>query len=350
MRVILVIFATSLPLGNTSTLNLSVSGTTTTGAITASGDITSSGRIQGASLAITGNASIGGFTTLAGASFGATVAPGGPLDLSKHIALYAASYGFNVTSGTMNLVSAGAVGMSLTATNVLIPTSLSVNGLISGGSFSTAGTATMGNTTVNGTLTVTSTASLRSNATVGGTLGVTGAATVGGALTVTGNVTAQNGLYVGTVFSPNFYNTNEWSFQVDASLSGTKYQIFRAGGWYNAWNGQTGTRTWAAPAGGVMTLDGSGNFNVMGGIGGGSITGHGSLQIDSNANVNGQIVAGTGLYAGNFFSPHAYNTREWQFSTDGSGNKYQTFRAAGGWSNMWDPTAVPATGTATTPR
>jgi cytoskeletal protein CcmA (bactofilin family) len=322
--------------GNTSTLNLSVSGTTTTGAITASGDITSSGRIQGASLAITGNASVGGFTTLAGVSFGATVAPGGPLDLSKHIALYAASYGFSVTNGTMNLVSAGAVGMSLTATNVLIPTSLTVNGLISGGSFSTAGNATVGNTTVNGTLTVTNTASLRSNATVGGTLGVTGAATVGGALTVTGNVTAQNGLYVGTVFSPNFYGTNEWSFQVDPNLAGTKYQIFRAGGWYNAWNGQTGTRTWASPTGGVMTLDGSGNFNVMGGISGTSITGHGNLQIDSNANVNGQIVAGTGLYAGTFFSPNAFNNREWSFGVDASGNKFETFRS--GWSNSWNAT------------
>ena len=321
--------------GNISTLNLSVSGTTTTGAITASGDITSSGRIQGASLAITGNASIGGFTTLAGASFGATVAPGGPLDLSRHIALYAASYGFSITSGTMNLVASGAVGMSLTNTNVLIPTSLSVNGQISGGSFSTAGIATVGNTTVNGTLTVTSLATLRGNATVGGTLGVTGAATVGGALTVTGNVTAQNGLYVGTVFSPNFYNTNEWSFQVDPNLGGTKYQQFRAGGWYNAWNGQTGTRTWAAPTGAIMTLDGSGNLSVMGAIVGTSITGHGSLQIDSNANVNGQIVAGTGIYAGNFFSPNAYNTREWSFSTDDSGNKYQVFRAAGGWNNMW---------------
>jgi hypothetical protein len=60
-----------------------------------------------------------------------------------------------------------------------------------------------------------------------------------------------------------------------------------------------------------------------------------ALQVDGHANVNGQIVAGQGIYAGSFFSPNADRGREWSFQVDPSaGHKFQFYRSH--WYDFWN--------------
>ncbi|HEY1441396.1 MAG TPA: hypothetical protein VGF65_11270 [Mycobacterium sp.] len=140
--------------------------------------------------------------------------------------------------------------------------------LTDAGTLTVPGNFTATNVTANATLTG---ATVNSN----GNLNANGNGSVGGQLVV------GTGLYAGTYFSPNIFNGREWNFSVDTN-TGTKYQTYRAGGWYDAWNGQGGGRSWNTP-GGAMTLDGSGNLNTYG-----NVTG---LTLASN---NGNVTANNG--------------------------------------------------------
>jgi hypothetical protein len=85
--------------------------------------------------------------------------------------------------------------------------------------------------------------------TVNGNLGTTGTMTVGGAL-------------YGQGFQLSAANGYEWSFFVQAG-TGNHIQQHRAG-WYDAWLSAGGLRSWAAPSGDLMTLDGTGNLTLSG--------------------------------------------------------------------------------------
>jgi cytoskeletal protein CcmA (bactofilin family) len=153
----------------------------------------------------------------------------------------------------------------------------------SNGAMNAPGTITGGAVNSNGNMyaagTITGNAAVNSN----GTLGVTGNGQVNGQLVV------GTGLYAGTYFSPHAFNGREWNFSVDSN--GTKYQTYRAGGWYDAWNAQGGTRYWNTP-GGAMTLDGSGNLNTFGNITGLTLaSNNGNVQAN-----NGRLRAAYGAY------------------------------------------------------
>jgi hypothetical protein len=194
--------------GNVSTLNLSVSGSTTTGDITASGDVTSSGKLTGASLAVTGAATVGTSLTVGGAT---------------------------TLNNTLTVASATTLKTTLTVT---------------------------GATTLSGALSVTGATALSS------TLAVTGAATLSNNLTVTG--TTQTGALTvvnnGSIGKDFFIGATGWMFHwedetytVDAGhpdgKAHHKYTQYNGnygpttvrGYWYDRWNGGSGDREWYGP-------------------------------------------------------------------------------------------------------
>jgi hypothetical protein len=163
--------------GNVSTLNLSVSGSTTTGDITASGDVTASGKLTGASLAVTGAATVGTSLTVGGAT---------------------------TLNNTLTVASATTLKTTLTVTGVTtLNSSLAVTGATAlSGTLAVTGAATLSNnltvtgTTQTGALTVNTTANVVGAATLRGTLAVTGATTLSSTLAVTGAATLSSTLAV----------------------------------------------------------------------------------------------------------------------------------------------------------
>jgi hypothetical protein len=208
-------------------------------------------------------------------------------------------------------------GGAMTVPGAINGASLSVDGNVTGGSLTSLGDAT-----VTGNL---SAGSVSTNGATIGSLHVTGNAQIDASLNVNVNVVAGAGLYGGTFFSPNSFNDREWSFSVDGN--GSKYQVYRAS-WYDKWDGTSGVRSWVIPSGVGMSLDGGGLLTTLNGV-----------NTSGNMFANGQIVATTGLYGGTWFSPNAYNNREWTFSVDttpaGGGSKVQIYRA-GGWYDVWE--------------
>lgn len=91
----------------------------------------------------------------------------------------------------------------------------------------------------------------------------------GGTLTGTvstnanGDIQSGRNLYATNAFYANAFGGWEWSFAVDAN--GSKFQSYRTN-WYDAWNGQTGMRTWNGPGGLLMSLDSGGHLGVTNGI------------------------------------------------------------------------------------
>jgi hypothetical protein len=83
-------------------------------------------------------------------------------------------------------------------------------------------------------------------------------------VTAAGEIAVGGGLYAGTFFSPNAYNGYEWQFTINPD--GGKVQAYRAGGWYDLWNASNGARSWNAPSGALMVLDGVGNLSTFGSL------------------------------------------------------------------------------------
>ena len=84
----------------------------------------------------------------------------------------------------------------------------------------------------------------------------------GGNFNAIGQGVFNTGLYAGNYFSPNDYNGREWYFSVDRNNNGSKYQVYRGGGWYDFWDGHNGNRAWFGPPGVLMVLDGVGNLGI----------------------------------------------------------------------------------------
>ena len=195
--------------GLISTLNLTVSGTTNTGAITASGGITSSGNITGAS-----------FTTTGAASIGTTLTVGGAATLNSTLNVTGAT----TLSSTLNVTGAATLSSSLTVT---------------------------GTTQLSSTLNVTGAATLSSNLTVTGT-------TQTGALTVTNNASVGKDFFIGA--TGWLFHWEDETHGVDAGHSDGKahhkYTQYNGnygptttrGYWYDRFNGATGDREWYGPA------------------------------------------------------------------------------------------------------
>ena len=68
----------------------------------------------------------------------------------------------------------------------------------------------------------------------------------------------------GTTFN---HSTTYFGYNDFANFWDGRYRYRQwAGSWYDAWDGQTGLRAWAAPNAWIMTLDGVGNLGVSGAI------------------------------------------------------------------------------------
>jgi hypothetical protein len=205
---------------------------------------------------------------------------------------------------------------------------LTAGGQVSGGMLYSSGGAVIagniqaGSATINGT-TTTGSVQINADATVNGRLTAQFITAWGPAYAITSHgindtygLNTTGFIYAGNSFSPNADRNHEWIFSVDPTY-GSKFQQYRSL-WYDAWDGQTGSRVWSGPTGqpapnnvrGLMSLDGAGNWSVF-----------------------GYALATGALYAGTYFSPNAYNAREWSFSVDGDGSKFQTYRNK--WYDVW---------------
>jgi hypothetical protein len=109
--------------------------------------------------------------------------------------------------------------------------------------------------------------------------------TVNGSINVTSSLQGGS-VYATGAFYANAFNGWEWQFTVDGN--GTKYQTYRSG-WSDYWNGLNGTRSWNAPGGSIMSLDGSGNLNVSGEVISGNVVSTGGNGV-LYRNLSGHVV------------------------------------------------------------
>lgn len=111
-----------------------------------------------------------------------------------------------------------------------------------------------GATTITGSLSVTNGVSVTGTTAITGSLSVTNGVSVTGAVSITGNFYGGTTLFPAYASAPNWYMTQTSTDQVQN----------HAASWADAWNLTTGTRVWTGPAGNLMSLDGAGNFIIMG--------------------------------------------------------------------------------------
>lgn len=104
------------------------------------------------------------------------------------------------------------------------------------------------------------------------------------------DVLSGRGVYATNTLYANSYNNWEWRFTVDGN--GSKWETFRTG-WSNTWNGLNGTRSWGAPSGVLMSLDGSGNLNVSATLIAGSVSAN-TVTTSSTIHTAGALVSDSG--------------------------------------------------------
>jgi hypothetical protein len=194
-----------------STVNISASGTVTTATLAVTGNSTFTGTSTfiGAVTAGTVNVTslvLGGAASISGGTISNSAVAATTLSASNTVTLSPANHSVTISpSGTgQTIIGSGVAGnMDNVAIGQITPlagkfTTLAVTGAATvGTTLGVTGALTAGNTTITGTLGVTGVLTTTTNAIINGTLTAAGAATVGGTLGVTGVFSTTVGATIG---------------------------------------------------------------------------------------------------------------------------------------------------------